>query len=146
MTLEQQIEKIVSKIEKEIKKKAPIQAGKRLAKEAPKIIENAMNQFYLAYNPETYNRTYGLFDGVISGINCRTEGSTFIISVTSDFIPDHLHDSGDYIFMGAFEQGIHGNSSIFISTPPWMYYEDDLRERYDELVYEEVQKIIGKYI
>lgn len=140
-------EKKAEQIKKKVEKEAPMKAGKRLEKEIPKYVENAMNQFYLAYNPDVYVRLkYGLGAGVRDGIKTTLSQNYLTITVTSDHIPDHKHDSGEYIFMGGFERGIHGTSAICVSTPPWMLYMEDIEERYSELFREEAEKIINKML
>ena len=130
---------------KEIKKEVPIRAAKRLEKQMPKLVENAMNQFYLSYSPTVYKRTYGLHRGIINGFSTRISKEGFYITFSSDFIPDHLHDSGEYIFMGAFMQGIHGTTEVCVSTPPWMIFEDNAIELYEQYANEEVDKVLKKY-
>jgi len=126
----------------DIRTVAPIKAGKRLEKEVPEIVDKAIALFYSSYSPKKYKRTFDFWSGVLTGISCRVESDGFYFSVSSDYIPDHLHDSGEYIFMGAFEQGIHGTSAIAVTTPPWKIYEKEISERYEEIVNEEIDKIL----
>lgn len=143
---QKEAEKKAKQIKEKVEKEAPIKAGKRLVKEIPKYVDNAMNQFYLAYNPEVYVRTYGLYSGVTSGIKTNLSQKYLSITVTSDNVPNHDHDSGEYIFIGGFQHGIHGESAICVSTPPWMIYMEDIEDRYPELFKEEAEKIINKML
>ena len=111
---QKEAEKKAKQIKEKVEEEAPIKAGKRLVKEIPKYVDNAMNQFYLAYNPEVYVRTYGLYSGVTSGIKTNLSQKYLSITVTSDNVPNHDHDSGEYIFMGGFQHGIHGESAICV--------------------------------
>lgn len=128
----------------EIKEKVPQRAGERLAKEVPHVIERAMTEFYFSYAPEKYNRTLGLYNGISDGVFCSIDRNKFELTVSSDMIPDHKHDSGEYIFNGAFEQGIHGTSEIFVSTPPWKIYEPKLEKMYENFIENELDKILSK--
>lgn len=130
---------------KEIKTQVGKKAGKKLESQLPRLVENAMNQFYMAYNPFVYIRTYDLFSGVVSSFSSNVTDTYISWKVSSDNISQHSHDSGGYIFQGAFMQGIHGTSEIAVSTPPWMLYEEEAQELYEKYANDEIKKILSKY-
>lgn len=99
--------------------KMAFEINSKLAKiqydKAKEICKEAVDSFYLDYNPNSYVRKYNLYDAYDIGIK---NGEVFIFEVGDDLmINAHYHQPIDYVYDITFKQGYHGGINLFY--PPF---------------------------
>lgn len=109
-TFFQELIKHSKKIRREIKtieKNAIALAATYIQKDINEIFEQSVTEFYDAYTPRYYHRTYALYDAY----RIKATSNSIKIQADGSLMPAGIHRaSNDYIFDLAFVQGYHGGA------------------------------------
>ena len=103
----------------------------KIMKEASRVSRDAIDTFYGDYQPEYYQRVYGLKD--LFNIDLEENDGGYTLRYTYSFANISGHTNPSVIFYGPFIQGYHGgpmrtgNGSVSapqMSPSPWEIIED----------------------
>lgn len=118
VALKKRLEKV---LEKKVKERA-----EEIYAECVDLGDMAIAQFYAAYSPIHYKRMHS-FDYVCSPFKHKLSSIKYEVGirVLEGVAVGHKDKLGDeYIFHGVMELGIHGTSSVAVSTPPMEVIRD----------------------
>lgn len=146
MTSDEMIKRLEDILEclQKIKTELPKKVINQYANHMQTFVTQAIDDFYLSYDPIRYKRTGNLLN-FANGANIYTHNHSIKVDFSSEYMNDYKHDSSDYVSTGAFQYGIHGTSEIYVSSPtPIEIFKEKSYQFLTEQFEYEIEKAINK--
>lgn len=92
--------------------------GEQISQEGMNQYDSSAKMFYAEYDPKYYDREYALEEAAEPILRSFQNGMAIQAGVRlHPEITVTNHDPAEYVFQGAFDQGIHGTSQIYVGEP-----------------------------
>ena len=95
------------------------QKANKIADEVKEIARLSIQDWYDAYTPRSYRRTFATYAGITRVCIVKDYYAVAGVKIDPSQVPDtYYHDSPGYVFPRSFVQGIHGTIGTGGQTTP----------------------------